>query len=241
MARGSIRERRAGRCLHPSQTATDPGRHRRRTDIAGQGGRSARLGGAGAEQCDVLGRAALPHLQAVRSVEAEVGTDVVDDLLDRAVADVVVDVGAVQSFEQFGVQRLCRFAPRLAMDGVLDHADDALADRHALPGGRRRHGFVERAGERDGAPYGASDAVEADSGVRLRFRARRGGFGLRLGLLVSHAGEVGTHVDQLVQDPPVVLRVLSLLVGGGLQIGGGWLDRHERIENINFGECQDWW
>ena len=147
-----------------------------------------------------------------------------------------------------------------ALDRVLDLAQDVPAGGGAVlgrvPGGRG--GVGEAAREDDAAADGAGGAVEggrdADEGVwawgvwrkgrsGLRYgvprRGRGGGpmGGLGGGLVVQEAGEAGAHVDQLVQDMAVVVRVCRVRAGGvragfGVEEGRGWLGGHERNKNI---------
>ncbi len=89
--------------------------------------------------------------------------------------DVVVEVGAIEPVEQFGVEGFGFGARGRALDGVFDFADDALAGGEAMLaglGGARRHGLGEVLREDDGAADGAGDAVEGDGGVWCGLGAR---------------------------------------------------------------------
>ena len=185
-------------------------------------------------------------------VDAQVAADRGDDVGDRHGVDVVVEVERVQPLVELGVQRLgLGFAAvRLAVDGVLDVADDLLAGGHAallgLLGGARGGaglgGVGELAGKGDGAADGARDAVEGDGELGCcdlgccRWCCGWGwgglggllgcGGGLRVGLwgglTVDGAGEAAADLDQLVQDLAVILGVLVALGSavGRLRMGG---------------------
>ncbi len=212
--------------------------------------------GAGAELGDVLRRAALPGLGAGECVEAEVAADFFDDVRDGAAADVVVEVGGVQALAQLRGEGLGVVAVGVAVvvglapDDVLDIAEDALAGGCAVPGRvlGGRDGFGEAVREGDAAADAAADAVEGcggggkgawDGGVCRG--ARRGlwcgvplrGLGLRRCMRVQEAGEVGAHVDEVVQNLAVGVRVCGLLAWVVLVGGLGCLGRHERKKNIH--------
>ncbi len=109
--------------------------------------------------------------------EAEVAADQGDELGNRQVVDVVVAVDGLQALVELGLEHLGVGAVGVALDGVLDLADDLLArDAAALgglrDGGGRGQAVAELAGEGDGAAQGAGDAVEGDGGVG---RGCRGG------------------------------------------------------------------
>ncbi len=145
-----------------------------------------------------------------------------------------------------------------APNHVLDLAEDATAGGGAVlgrvPGGLNS---VEAAREGDAAADGSGDAVEggckANQGVWDGNGWRGGRRGLRQGvllrgrggllcslggrLLMQEAGEASAHVDQVVQDMAVVVRVRGVLAGGvrlGFGWGGGrgWLGRHGQNKNI---------
>ena len=131
----------------------------------------------------------------------------------------------------------------VALDGVLDLADDALAGSGAVVGrvlgGWGRLG--DAAGEHDAAADGAGDAVEGGREVLQRGRGGVGGggpvrggglCGLGGGLGVQEACEVGAHVDGVVQDVAVVLGVLGLLAGAGVGLGVCCVCGHEQKKNI---------
>lgn len=66
--------------------------------------------------------------------------------------------------------------------------------------------------------------------------------GRRDGLGVDDAGEVGAHVDEVVQDVAVELGVCGLLASGVFEVGRGWLGGHERKKNIlGFGVSRLAW
>jgi len=220
--------------------------------------RGAGRGGAGAELADVLWGATLEGAGAGVRVEAEVAADLGDDVGDGTACDVVVEVGAVQAVAQLGVQAVLQVGGQggaaasvaaWALDGVLDLAEDAPAGVCAVPGRVRGglDGAGEAVGEEDAAPDGADGAVEGRSdggeGVRdgdARRRGRRGlrpggllrGLGLRRGLLVQEAGQVGAHGDEFVQDLGVVVRVRGAVAG--IVLRGGLVRQcgHERKKNI---------
>jgi len=165
-------------------------------------------GGAGVEQGDVGGGAALPGASAGQGCKAEVAQDVLDDVVYGAALDVPVEVWGVHAVEQFGVQRLGGIADAVAVvvvlapKGVLDGAQDALAGGGAVRGGGVAWGrgagglagCVQALREHDAATDGAADAVEGGGEVWQRCRGRcglgqswggLGCCGLRRGLPVS--------------------------------------------------------
>jgi hypothetical protein len=170
--------------------------------------------------------------------DAEVTADVSDDVRDRAMVDIVIEVRSVQPVEEFGVQGLGFRHARGALDGVFDLANDAPAGSRAVLGGvlGDRYRFGDFSRQDNAAPDGPRNAIE-----RLRKIGRRLGTyhgDLSLGLLMQQAGQVGADVDQAVQDPAVVLRILGRLVGGVLWLGRAWLEVHERNMNENATVCQ---
>jgi hypothetical protein len=213
--------------------------------------------------------------------DTQVAADLGDDVGGGAMIDVVVEVGSVQPLGQFGVQFFDLIVPRGALDGILDIADDTLAlenalllARHVFDVAVRRRRVRDFSGKCDGAPDGSGDTIEGDDEVwlghgvlvgacigdrilvdpaRIRIAALRGGFGLGHGLAVDHSGEVGAHVDQIVQDATVIMRVLrlpvrrwlvwrlltwSFRVVSGFRFDRDWLGQHEQNKNIIFGVCQ---
>ncbi len=117
--------------------------------------------GAGAVLFKVGRRAALPGVGTGQGGKAEVAADLGDDVGDRAVADVLIQVGGVEAVVQFGGQSLgagfigvgsigsCIIdAGGGALDRVLDFAEDALAGGGAVlgrvPGGRDGVGEAAR-------------------------------------------------------------------------------------------------
>ena len=196
-------------------------------------------------------------------LDAEVAADVLDDVGDRALVEVVVEVGIVEALVELGVESLGLGAVGPALDGVLDRADDLLACGEAalarvlgptlgcevLWAGRG--GIGELASEGDGAAQGAGDAVEGDGGVGC---GCRGGFGCCAGLgvgrscdlAVEGAGKVGADLDQLVEDLAVVLGVLVTLVretgagvAGWFGTGGAWRTSG-RISEFLAGVVKRW-
>ena len=131
----------------------------------------------------------------------------------------------------------------MALDGILDLADDALAGGGAvvgrvLGGGG---GFGELAGEHDAAADGPGEAVEGHGGGFWRdCGGGRGGglgcgrrrFGLAGDLLVQVAGEAGADGDEIVQGLAVELGVRGLLAGGVFALSLGWVCGHEQKKNI---------
>jgi hypothetical protein len=85
------------------------------------------LFGAGVEDGDVVRDAALPGGGVVKASDAEVARDVGDDVGDWAIGGVVLEVRPLEAFEKFGVQGFLLVGRRVALDGVLDVADDFLA------------------------------------------------------------------------------------------------------------------
>ena len=86
-------------------------------------GAPRRLGGALVEGRDVLWGAAFPGMRARGGAEAEVVGDLGDDVLHRAVEEVVDAVKAIQAAEQFGFQGVGFVVVfGFTLDGVLDGA-----------------------------------------------------------------------------------------------------------------------
>ena len=121
--------------------------------------------------------------------------DVGNDLGDRAVVDVVVDVGPIDLFAEFRAQGLCLGAVALTLDAVLDLAQDAPAGAFlADQGGWRPCRLGEFPGESDGAADGAGDALERDGGV---FRGVADGGRVGLGILLRGIGLLADQAGRL--------------------------------------------
>ncbi len=110
-----------------------PGAGLSHSGLSGSGLSDAGSCCAGAEVAHVLGRAALPGMGAGQGAEAEVAADRSDDLGNQQGVEVVVEVGVVQALAKLGVEGVRLGAVGLALDGVLDRADDLLARKSACP------------------------------------------------------------------------------------------------------------
>jgi len=175
-------------------------------------------GGAGVEQGDVGGGAALPRAGAGQGCKAEVAQDVLDDVVYGPALDVPVEVWGVHAVEQFGVERLGGVADAVAVvvvlapEGVLDGAQDALAGGGAVRGGAVAWGrgpgglagCVQVLREHDAAADGAADAVEGGGEVLQRCCGDwcLGWGGLRVSCLLREGGGLlrGLGVGLVVQQ-----------------------------------------
>lgn len=167
-----------------------------------------------------------------------VAADVGDDFGDWAVGDVVFEVGAVEAFEKFGAQGFLVVGLGLALDGVFDVSDDALARRGAVGG--RLAGFGELFPEHDGAADGLGHSIVGSGGFLRLDRAVL----LREGLAGERNGEFVADGERIAQDPAALLQTRPKTFGGRLAVAeavsgvlGCWLIREQIVIFIVCGYC----
>lgn len=146
----------------------------------------------GAEEGDVVGGAAGEGVNAGDVGDTEVAAEVADDLGGRAMGEVGVEIEGVDAFEEFAAEGAGFGRVGLAVDGLLDGADDLLALHRALGvgeglGAGRRGRFGDVSGENDGAADGEGDAVEGLGAV---------GKGEVRGGCLEFLGEGGADVEE---------------------------------------------
>ena len=153
--------------------------------------------------------------------------DLADDLVHGPFIEIVVEVWTIQPLEKLDRQAIRLGIAFLALDHVLDGAEDALAGGKPLLPGYRRAGFGEFLGKHDTAANGAGEAFVggADVGPGQARRLCWPGYGLGFGLPGEMAHQVDAGIDHVVQDLAILQRILRPLVGGD------GLGRLERMEN----------
>ena len=172
-----------------------------------------RQAGPAAEVLDLSRRATLPWPGARRGREAEVVADLADDLVHGPFIEIVVEVRTIQPLAKLDMQAIRLGTAFLALDHVLDGAEDALAGGKPLLPGCRRAGFGEFLGKHDAAAHGAGEAFVggADVGPRQARRLGWPGCGPGFGLFGELAGPTRCRSrscragpgDSTARPPPV--------------------------------------
>ena len=144
----------------------------------------------------------LPRTRARHRPKPQITADIGDDLGHRTVPDLLIQIWPIQTLDELRVQRIRLRAISLALDPILDRADD-LPPRGSAAQPERADRLIQGLRQPDRAPHGPRNPLERHHGLGRRHPT------LGPGLLLHQPRQIRPDLDQPVQDLAVIRRIAA--------------------------------